>query len=71
MTVLGPANPASAMPGTASDLFAANARAFLQLISEGDRIAPDWEDDIVEGSVVARGGRVVASRVLERLGGSA
>ena len=65
--VLGPANPASAMPGTASDLLAANAKAFLQLIAREGRIAPDWDDEIVQGAAVTRDGRIVA----ERLGGSA
>ena len=69
--VLGPENPASAMPGTASDLLAANAKAFLQLVAHDGKIAPDWDDDIVQGAAVTRGGRVVAERVIERLGGSA
>ena len=56
-----------AMPGTASDLLAANAKVFLQLIAREGRIAPDWDDEIVQGAAVTRDGRIVA----ERLGGSA
>lgn len=69
--VLGPANPASGMPGTASDLLAANARAFLQLIAADGRLAPDWDDEIVAGAAVARGGAIVSERVLQRLGAGA
>ena len=48
-------------------ILAANAKAFLQLITREGRIAPDWDDEIVQGAAVARDGRIVA----ERLGGSA
>jgi len=67
--VLGPRNPAAAMPATASDLYAANVRAFARLVAPEGRFDPDWDDEIVQGALVARGGEVVAERVRERLGG--
>jgi NAD(P) transhydrogenase subunit alpha len=67
--VLGPANPAAAMPGTASDLLAANVRALVRLLAPDGELAPDWEDEIVAGALVARGGEVASERVRERLGG--
>jgi NAD(P) transhydrogenase subunit alpha len=65
--ILGPSNPAAAMPGSASDLYAANVRTFLQLICADGALAPDWEDEVVAGALVARGGRITAERVLQRL----
>lgn len=65
--VLGPSNPAAAIPGTASDLYAANVRAFVRLIAPGAELAPDWDDEIVAGALITRGGVVVAARVVERL----
>jgi NAD(P) transhydrogenase subunit alpha len=65
--VLGPSNPAAAIPGTASDLYATNVRAFVRLIAPGAELAPDWDDEIVAGALIARGGAVVAGRVNERL----
>ena len=65
--ILGPSNPAAAMPGSASDLYAANVRAFLQLICPEGALAPDWDDEIVAGALVARDGHITAERVLQRL----
>jgi NAD(P) transhydrogenase subunit alpha len=65
--VLGPSNPAATMPGSASDLYAANVRAFLQLICPEGVLAPDWDDEIVAGALVARDGHITAERVLQRL----
>ena len=67
--VLGPLHPASAMPATASDLYAANVRALVRLLAPEGVFAPDWEDEILQGSAVARGGAVASARVAERLGG--
>ncbi len=65
--ILGPSNPAAGIPGTASDLYSANVRTFLQLICTDGQLAPDWDDEVVAGALVARGGQVTAERVLERL----
>ncbi len=65
--VLGPTNPAAAMPATASDLFAANVRALVRLLAPEAALAPDWDDEIVAGALVARGGAVVDDRVLARM----
>ncbi len=67
--VLGPLNPASAMPATASDLYAANVRALVRLLAPEGAFAPDWEDEILQGSVVAKDGAVASARVAERLAG--
>jgi NAD(P) transhydrogenase subunit alpha len=66
--ILGPSNPAAAIPGSASDLYAANVRNFLQLICSEGRLVPDWDDEVVAGALVARDGAITAERVLARLG---
>lgn len=63
MTVLGPTHPASAMPATASDLLSANFRSLLGLLAPADAFDPDWDDDIVSGTLVARGGEIANERV--------
>ncbi len=68
--VLGPLHPASAMPATASDLYAANVRSLVGLLAPEGGLAPDWGDEILLGSVVAKDGAVASSRVAERLGGA-
>ena len=54
VTILGPTNLAATMPGDASRMYARTLMAlFLHLVKDGV-IAPDFDDDIVAGSVVAR-----------------
>jgi NAD(P) transhydrogenase subunit alpha len=54
VTILGPTNLAATMPGDASRMYARTLTAlFLHLVKDG-AIAPDFDDDIVAGSVVAR-----------------
>ncbi len=65
--VLGPTNPAAAIPGTASDLYAANVRSLARLLAPDATLAPDWDDEIVAGALITRGGDVVADRVRARL----
>ena len=69
--VLGPTNPSSALPATASDLYATNVRALVKLIAPGGEFAPNWDDEVLAGTAVCRDGSVTALRVLERLGGRA
>ena len=69
--VLGPSNPAAAIPATASDLYAANVRSLARLIAPAGRFAPDWTDEVLAGAMVCHGGAVTAARVLERLKGAA
>ena len=50
------------MPEHASQLYARNIQAFLELIvtKEGE-LALDWDDEIVTGSCVARDGAVLGA----------
>ena len=54
VTILGPVDLAAQMPGDASRMYARTITAlFLHLVKDG-AIAPDFADDIVAGSCVAR-----------------
>lgn len=69
--IFGPSNPASAIPATASDLYAANVRALVRLIAPDGVLDPDWNDEVIAGALVVRGGEITSDRVRERLGGGA
>ena len=54
VTVLGPLNVASSVPGDASRMYARTIAAlFLHFVKDG-ALRPDFDDDIVQGSCVAR-----------------
>ena len=69
--ILGPTNPASGIPASASDLYAANVRALVRLLAPEGSLAPDWDDEILAGALVARAGAIRSERVRERLAGGA
>jgi H+-translocating NAD(P) transhydrogenase subunit alpha len=63
VTILGPTELASSIPHDASQMFSRNMTAFLlQLVDEG-RLSIDEGDEIIRGTLVARGGRVVHEKV--------
>jgi NAD(P) transhydrogenase subunit alpha len=67
-TVVGVANPASAMPTHASLLYARNAANLLALLGRDGAVAPDWNDEIVVGCCVLKEGRAVHGPTAEALG---
>ncbi len=67
-TVVGVANPPSAMATHASLLYARNAANLLGLLARDGRIAPDWEDEILAGCCVLRSGEAVLEAAAEVLG---
>jgi NAD(P) transhydrogenase subunit alpha len=56
--VWGAQNPASHLPAQASQLFARNMANLLLLMSDGGRVEPDFDDDIVAGCCVTHAGEV-------------
>jgi NAD(P) transhydrogenase subunit alpha len=61
VTVMGPINLPSTMPEHASQLYAKNVQALLELLSgEHGELVLDFDDEIVAGACVTRGGQVVA-----------
>ncbi len=49
-------------------MYAKNVANFIALLVSNGNIAPDPEDDIVNQSVVSRGGEIVNERVKSALG---
>lgn len=60
VTIIGESNLPSLLPLNASDLYARNINAFLQLIcSKEAELMPDYNDEIVKGSLITRDGALL------------
>lgn len=60
VTIMGSLNLPSRLAGNATVLYAKNLQNFLELvISKDGARAINWEDEIIKGTLVARGGEVV------------
>jgi len=69
VTVTGLSNPASSMPTHASFLYSRNVFNFLALVLSDGALRPDFDDEIVAGTCVVRGGEVVHAATAELLQG--
>jgi NAD(P) transhydrogenase subunit alpha len=65
VTVVGQINFASAVPYHASQMYARNITAFLQLLVQGGKLNLNVADDIISSTLVTRGGEIVNPRVRE------
>ncbi len=64
VNIIGNSSLQSTMPSDASKLYGKNVLNFLQLIiTKEGAINLNWEDDLVKGSCIAHGGKVVHERV--------
>lgn len=68
VTILGPTNLPSEVPGHASTMYANNLVKFLLHLVKENRLHIDREDEITAGAMVTQGGRVVHPRILSLLG---
>lgn len=68
VTVLGPLNIASTMPVHASQMYAKNLQSLLALLVHEGILSPDFNDEVVNGTCVARDGEVTHGPTRERLG---
>jgi H+-translocating NAD(P) transhydrogenase subunit alpha len=60
VTIMGSLNLPARLAGNATVLYAKNLQNFLELvISKDGAPAINWEDEIIKGTLVARGGEVV------------
>jgi NAD(P) transhydrogenase subunit alpha len=66
--IVGPLNLASQLATHASLLFSKNVTTFLLNMVKDGALNINMEDPIVSGSMLAKGGEVVHTQVLERLG---
>lgn len=63
ITIIGNSNLAATMPADASKLYARNMHNFLQLVIRNGELAPDFQDDIVQGGCITHNGAIVNERV--------
>jgi NAD(P) transhydrogenase subunit alpha len=56
--IYGPLNVPAMLPVHASEMFAKNLVNFLPLIVRDGEIRPDWDDEIVRGSVMTHAGEI-------------
>ena len=59
VTIVGPANLASSMADHASALYSRNVQALLELMATEGELALDFEDEIIKGACITRGGEIV------------
>ncbi len=68
--IIGPLNIPATVPFHASQMYAKNISTFLlHLVDEGN-LKIDTEDEITEGTLITKGGKVVNPRILEAMGAS-
>ena len=69
VTIVSPLNLPATMPEHASALYARNVQSLVELMIDADASPPalrlDFEDEIVAGACITRGGRVVNERARE------
>ena len=59
--IAGPLNLAGTIPVNASSLYAKNLLAFLDIMidKKEKKLAINWDDDIIKGTLVAKDGKIV------------
>ncbi len=67
VTVIGPWNAGSMVPGPASQMYGKNLSNFLGLLVKDGKLTLNLEDEILRDTLVAREGEVVEPRVREAL----
>lgn len=67
VTILGPTNLPSTVPGHASQLYSRNVVTFLRSMVKDGTLQPDMNDEIVKETLVTQGGEVVLPRIRDLL----
>ncbi|MCA9863187.1 MAG: Re/Si-specific NAD(P)(+) transhydrogenase subunit alpha [Thermomicrobiales bacterium] len=67
VAVMGQLNLPSTMPVHASQMYAKNIQNLLELLIKQGAFAPDYNDEIVKGTVITRNGEVVHEMTKQRL----
>jgi NAD(P) transhydrogenase subunit alpha len=65
VTIIGYYNFASTVPNNASQMYARNISAFLQLLVKDGKLQLNLEDDIIKSTLLTMGGEVVNPKVRE------
>ena len=72
VSVMGDTNLAGDLAGNASSLYARNLYAFIDVMIDKEKkgeLAIDWEDDVIKGTLVAKGGKLVHPMLTGKGGG--
>ncbi|MGH2614730.1 MAG: Re/Si-specific NAD(P)(+) transhydrogenase subunit alpha [Thermomicrobiales bacterium] len=67
VTIMGQLNLPSTMPVHASQMYAKNIQSLLDLLIKDGAFTPDYEDEIVKGTVITRQGEIVHEMTKQRL----
>ncbi|MBI2343702.1 MAG: NAD(P) transhydrogenase subunit alpha [Deltaproteobacteria bacterium] len=71
VTIAGPRNIASTLPGQASEMYAKNCLNFYCLLTrEGTSLDPDWNDEIIAGALLVRDGTIRHEPTREQMEGA-
>jgi NAD(P) transhydrogenase subunit alpha len=62
VTIVAPMSVPSLVAEHASELYAKNVFNLLELVIRGGEINPDWEDEILAGTVLTRGAAIVTEQ---------
>jgi alanine dehydrogenase len=65
--IMGQLNLPSTMPVHASQMYAKNIQNLLDLLIKNGKLDPDFEDEIVKGTVITRGGEIVHEMTKQRM----
>ncbi len=72
VSVMGNTNLAGDLANNSSSLYARNLFAFIDLMIDKEKkgaLAIDWEDDVIKGTLVAKGGKLVHPMLAPKKGG--
>src|SRR3712207_4262591 len=67
VNIMGQLNLPSTMPVHASQMYAKNIQNLLDLLIKNGKLDPDFEDEIVKGTVITRGGDIVHEMTKQRM----
>jgi NAD(P) transhydrogenase subunit alpha len=70
VTIIGPTDLPSRMPVHASEMYAKNLYNFISPFIKDGQLKLDWEDEVLAGACLTRGGELVHAGVKKVLGGS-
>lgn len=65
VTIMGHTNLAGELPVNASNLYARNLYAFVEtmIFAEESKLAIDWDDELISGTLVTKDGKIVHERL--------
>ena len=69
--IFGKLKLAGSVPVNASSLYARNLQAFVEPLIDKEKkaLAINWDDELVNGTLIARNGAIVNAMIVDRLGG--